>query len=154
MQERDYLLRQLQVFAQALAEAISLRFQGKILEANYMLDDLIRSDKQAKEIVDMPLDEFIAYIDLMQDFDADKWDLVAEALYEKAMIFEVNGQFDIARRYEIKAMHLVLEVLLTNPETYRQRTRSLLEQMRSHIAPAELPMSTVALLEEYAAGPN
>jgi hypothetical protein len=154
MQERDYLLRQLQVFAQALAEAISLRFQGKILEANYMLDDLIRTDRQAKEIVDMPLDEFIAYIDLMQDFDADKWDLVAEALYEKAMIFEVNGQFDIARSYEIKAMHLVLEVLLTNPETYRQRTRNLLEQMRLHINPTELPIGTLALLEEYAAGPN
>lgn len=154
MQERDYLLRQLQVFAQALAEAISARLQGKILEANYMLDDLIRTDKQAKEIVDMPLPEFIAYIDLMQDFDADKWALVAEAMYEKAMLYEVNGQFEIARSYEIKAMHLVLEVLLSNPETYRQTTTNLLQQMRSHIAPTELPASTLGLLAEYEAGLN
>ncbi len=154
MQERDYLLRQLQMFAQALAEAISMRHQGKILEANFMLDDLIRTDKQAREILDMPLPEFIAYIDLMQHFDSDKWSLVAEALYEKAVIFEVHGQFDIARSYEIKAMHLVLEVLLTNPETYRQSLRDLLQQMRTHITLPEMPASTVALLQEYEAGLN
>ncbi len=154
MQERDFLLRQLQVFAQALAEAISMRLQGKILEANYMLDDLIRTDKEAKEIVDMPLDKFIAHVDLIQSFDVAKWALVAEALYEKALIFEVNAQFEIARSYEIKAMHLVLEVLLSDPETYRQSTVDLLRQMRAHIESNELPASTVRLLAEFAAGPN
>ncbi len=154
MQERDYLLRQLQVFAQALAEIISRRTDGKILDTIYMLDDLIRTDKEAKEIVDLPLPQFIGYIDLQERFDCDKWALIAEALYEKALLLEINGQFQAARTYEIKAMHLVLEVLLSNPETYRQTTQDLLVQMRKHIMIDELPKSTALLLQEFASGPN
>ena len=154
MQERDYILRQLQAFAQALAEIIARRNDGKILDTIYMLDDLIRSDSEAREIVDMPLNQFTESIDLKEKFDCDKWALIAEALYEKALLLEIDGQFQVARNYELKAMHLVLEVLLSSPETYRQSTQDLLVQMRKHITIDELPDGTARLLQEFAAGPN
>jgi phosphoglycerate-specific signal transduction histidine kinase len=152
--ERDYLLRQLQAFAQALAEAIVLRHQGKILEALYLLDDLISTDRDALALVDLPLDQFVARIDFMQDFDTSKSALLAEALDEKATLLDQLGQVDVANTYKIKAMHLALEVLLSDPETYRQTTHDIVARLGQTIRLGALPAATALLLQEFAAGQN
>lgn len=152
--ERDFLLRQLNAFAQALAEAIGLRDQGKILESLYQLDDLIRADKDARELIDLPLDQFIERIDFMQNFDPRKWALISEAIAEKANLMDLAGQSEPSRAYRIKAMHLALEVLLSDAETYRGTTRDILQQLRDAVPLETLPQSTKLLLAEFLALEN
>ena len=152
--ERDFLLRQLNAFVQALAEAIGLRDQGKILESLFLLDDLIRSDREAQQLVDLPLDEFIAQVDIMHDFEPRKWALIAEALHEKANLMSLSGGSMEAQEIRIKAMHLALEVLLSDPETFRASTHDLVAQLRKTLQVNELPLATLLLLDEFVGGEN
>lgn len=154
MLERDYLLRYLQTFAKALAEAIFQRKNNELDEALRTIHDAFSEDREAKALVDLPMDQFLAAIDHKTDFDAQKWAMAAELLFERAEILSLQQQELASKENFIKCMHLALEVLLSDPETYRQSTLNLVRDLHQRIPLTELPDSTLQLLVEFEANAN
>jgi hypothetical protein len=154
MVERDYLMRQIQAFAKALAQVILRKKDRQLDEALKEINDAFSEDREAQGVVDLPLEEFIARIDYMEDFDAQKWALVAELLYEQGDILKRQAFGDQGNVYFIKALHLALEVLLSDPETYRPGTVGLVQDLMKEVSVRELPNATLGLLVEYEGGEN
>lgn len=149
MLERDYLMRFLTVFAKALAEAIAKRGSKHYDDGLAIISDAFSEDKEASGLVDLPLDKFIYQVDFMEDFNARKWSMAAEMLQEKALILKAQGKLDESQEFSLKSLHLVLEVLLSDPETYRQSSLDLLEELRKTLSTDMLPNSTLLSWEEY-----
>ena len=154
MLERDYLLRYLQIFAKALAEAVFQRKNNELEEALKTIQEAFAEDREAKALVDLPLDQFLNAIDHKQDFDAQKWSMAAELLFERAEILIQQQKNEAALSDRIKAMHLALEVLLTDPETFRLSTNDLVKDLQKVVQLSELPDSTLALLVEFEGSMN
>ncbi len=154
MLERDYLLRYLQIFAKALAEAVFQRKNNELEEALKTIQEAFAEDREAKALVDLPLDQFLNAIDHKQDFDAQKWSMAAELLFERAEILIQQQKNEAAQSDRIKAMHLALEVLLTDPETFRLSTNDLVKDLQKVVQLSELPDSTLALLVEFEGSMN
>lgn len=149
MLQRDYLLKQLETFAKVLGELMFRRKNKQLDEALRILNDTIRQDGELVAIWDLPLEEFIERIDFMDEMDCRKWALIAEMLNEEAFILREKGKLQKAAVQRSKALHLALEVLLSDPETYRQNLVSLVEGFDFGQMTTEMHESTMALLEEY-----
>jgi hypothetical protein len=154
MLERDYLLRYVQIFAKALAEAILQRKNHELDEALRTIHDAFAEDREAKALVDLPLNQFLNAVDHKTEFDAQKWAMAAELLFERAEILIRQSKMEEAQTNRIKAMHLALEVLLTDPETFRLSTNDLVKDLQKVVSLTELPDSTLALLVEFEASLN
>jgi tetratricopeptide (TPR) repeat protein len=149
MLERDYLMRFFTAFAKALAEAISRRKDRSYEEALKALEDGFAEDREAQALVDLPLNQFIDKVDVMEEFDASKWSFAAEMLYERGLNFDAMNRIPESQEAYLKAFHLVLESLLSDPETYRQSSIDLLTRLKQQFSPEDLPVSTQGRLKEY-----
>lgn len=159
MMERDYMLRYLEAFTKALSEAIAQRKDDRLDEALRTIEAVFADDREARALVDLPLPEFIEKIDFMAEFNAQKWSLVAELLFERATVNAIDPEKpaqdpDICTIDYIKSLHLALEVLVSDPETYRQTTIDLVRDLRSILQDTALPTSTLQLIGEYDSGSN
>jgi hypothetical protein len=154
MLERDYMLRYLQIFAKALAEAVSQRKNNELDEALRTIHDAFSEDREAMALVDLPLDQFLSAVDHKTEFDAQKWAMAAELLFERAEILIRQTKHEEAKINRIKALHLALEVLLTDPETFRLSTNDLVKDLQKVVSLTELPDGTLALLVEFEASLN
>jgi tetratricopeptide (TPR) repeat protein len=149
MLQRDYFLKYLETFSKAIGEVVSRRKNNRYDEALKVINAAFETDAEAEELNELSLDDFLERVDYMEDFDARKWVLAAELLFEKAEIFEEMEQPEESAACFVKTLHLVLEALLSDPETYRPREISRVEEVVGRLDEDELPERTKKLLEEW-----
>lgn len=142
-------MRFLTTFARALADVIANRKNKQFDEALAILSDAFAEDREAAALVDLSLNDFIQKVDYMEDFDARKWSMAAELLQEKSLILASQGKQFESEICSIKALHLVLEVLLSDPETFRQSTLDLYAELRHTLSIEKMPESTFLSIQEY-----
>lgn len=154
MLQRDYFLKYLETFSKAIGEVLTKRKDNRMDEALRIINATFETDTEAEELATMPLDEFVERVDYMEEFDAPKWVLAAELLFEKAEILSAQGKERESNNCFIKTLHLVLEALLSDVETYRPKEVARVEEVLEKLENGPLPPSTQKLLEEYRTGSN
>lgn len=154
MLQRDYFLKYLETFSKAIGEVISRRKNNRYDEALKVINATFETDAETEELIEMPLDEFLERVDYMDDFDAKKWVLAAELLFEKAEILEELEAPDESRECFVKTLHLLLEALLSDVETYRPKEIARIDEIMNKLGDGKLPPTTGKLLEDYRQGDN
>ncbi|MEM1000578.1 MAG: hypothetical protein AAGN35_26225 [Bacteroidota bacterium] len=149
MLQRDYFLKYLETFSKAIGEVLSRRKDNRMDEALRLINATFETDKEVEELTRLPLDEFLEKVDYMEDFDAPKWVLAADLLFEKAQILAETGHPEEGQIYYVKTLHLVLEALLSDPETYRPQEIARVKEVLQCLDPHPLPDSTRKLLADY-----
>lgn len=154
MLQRDFLLKHLETFSKAIAEVLYKRKDNQLDEALRRVQATFETDGEAAELYHMPLDEFLGHVDYMENFDAQKWVLAAELLFEEAEIHEEKGDREQSVICFIKTLHLVLEAILSDPETYRPKEIGRVENIVRRVGQANLPASTMRLLSDFEESKN
>lgn len=149
MLQRDYILKYLETFSKAIGEVISRRKNNRYDEALKVINATFETDAETGELFDMPLDAFLERVDYMEDFDAKKWVLAAELLFEKAEILEELDSPEESRECFVKTLHLLLEALVSDAETYRPKEIARIDEIVEKLDGGEIPAATRKLLEEY-----
>jgi hypothetical protein len=145
--ERDYIIRLIARFAEALARMVRHREQGELSEALAV----------AKETADgifgplaTALDELAPAGVVLMLHDADKAAIYAALGAERAEVAEAMGRGRAAAAGRRRALEIYLEALALAPAS--ERLLGAIEQLRPHVDAAALDARYLRLLEQLGRG--
>lgn len=112
MQSRDYLVRQLETFTRALAQAIFLRESRREATAAVVLEELSERflGLRASDLTSLSYASLVARLGAGDDADVDRRLMAADLLYEIALLREAQGSLDAALDIHVLSFRLLAEI--------------------------------------------
>ncbi len=148
--ERDYLLRMIQRFAEALGRILGARNAGKV-------DEALRLVRETNDQIFGPLARTLAAVDAATAAtllsSKEKISMYAELLAEEAELHALSGDERRARSGRRHALELYLEVVLVSDDV-DAKVRAAIATLRSQVDEGRLPERYRTALAAVLAGPS
>ena len=149
MLQRDHLMRQILAFFKALAKIMSKKNDGLYVEALELIEETVSMDEEMAQVFAASLPDFFAQVEYMDPFVVDKWTVAAEIMYEQADIQQRLDNMEASYISYVKTAHLLLEIMLTDPEKFRAKEVGRLKQIVKAFGEDMLPAPTQVLWEDF-----
>jgi len=148
-EEKDYIMKIIQQFANAVARIMGLKAENKIEESQVVLTDTLKDFTGLNtEIL-----EALPYEILLQrvsgQTNSEKSLILAELLYQQADIYEIKGELSRARNLYLKNANIMINVLLKGDNSVLKQNQDKVNELIEKIGLLNVPRESLLLLFQY-----
>lgn len=148
-EEKDYIMKIIQQFTNAVAKIMGLKAENKIEESQVVLTDTLKNFTGLNtEIL-----EALPYEILLQrvsgQTNSEKSLILAELLYQQADIYEIKGELSRARNLYLKNANIMINVLLKGDDTVLEQNQDKVNELIEKIGLRNVPRESLLLLFQY-----
>ena len=148
-EEKDYIMKIIQQFTNAVARIMGLKAENKIEESQVVLTDTLKDFTGLNtEIL-----EALPYEILLQrvsgQTNSEKSLILAELLYQQADIYEIKGELSRARNLYLKNANIMINVLLKGDNSVLEQNQDKVNELIEKIGLLNVPRESLLLLFQY-----
>ncbi len=148
-EEKDYIMKIIQQFTNAVARIMGLKAENKIEESQVVLTDTLKDFTGLNtEIL-----EALPYEILLQrvsgQTNSEKSLILAELLYQQADIYEIKGELSRAKNLYLKNANIMINVLLKGDNSVLEQNQDKVNELIEKIGLLNVPRESLLLLFQY-----
>jgi tetratricopeptide (TPR) repeat protein len=148
-EEKDYIMKIIQQFTNAVARIMGLKAENKIEESQVVLTDTLKDFTGLnKEVL-----EALPYEIILQRVSGQtnslKSLLLAELLNQQADIYEIKGELSRARNLYSKSLNITINVLLKGDNSVLEQNQDKVNGLIEKIGRLDVPRESLLLLFQY-----
>lgn len=148
-EEKDYIMKIIQQFTNAVARIMGLKAENKIEESQVVLTDTLKDFTGLNtEIL-----EALPYEILLQrvsgQTNSEKSLILAELLYQQADIYEIKGELSRAKNLYLKNANIMINVLLKGDNSVLEQNQEKVNELIEKIGRLNVSRESLLLLFHY-----
>ena len=150
-EEKDYIMKMIQQFTNAIARIMGLKTENKIEESQEVLSDtLIDFTGLNKEVLEaLPYEILIQKVSGSRQTNTIKSLVLAELLNQQAEIYEVKGELCRARNLYLKSLNITINVILNGDNSVMEQNQDKVKELIEKIGRFDVPKESELLLFQY-----
>ena len=150
-EEKDYIMKMIQQFTNAIARIMGLKTENKIEESQEVLSDtLIYFTGLNKEVLEaLPYEILIQKVSGSRQTNTIKSLVLAELLNQQAEIYEVKGELCRARNLYLKSLNITINVILNGDNSVMEQNQDKVKELIEKIGRFDVPKESELLLFQY-----
>ena len=148
-EEKDYIMKIIQQFTNAVARIMGLKAENKIEECQEVLTDTLKDFTGLnKEVL-----EALPYEILLQrvsgQTNSEKSLVLAELLSQQADIYEIKREMSRARNLYLKSLNIIINVILNGDNSVLGQNQDKVNELIEKIGRLDVPRDSKLLLFQY-----
>ncbi|AFM41542.1 hypothetical protein Desaci_2609 [Desulfosporosinus acidiphilus SJ4] len=149
-EEKDYLMKMIKEFTNAIAKIAGLKAENKIEESQEVLSETLKhfTDLDMKVIEALPYDILIHKIG-GNTVNSEKYLMLSELLVQQAEIYEIRGEKSRANNLLAKSLNIMLNILLNDNNPISESNVVKVNEVVDKLGWYNLPNESELLLFQY-----
>ena len=150
-EEKDYIMKIIRQFTNAIAKIMGLKAENKIEESQEVLTDTLKDFTGLnKEVLEsLPYEILIRKVSGSRQTNTVKSLVLAELLNQQADIFEIRGEMSRARNLYLKSFNIMINVILNDDNSISEQNQDKIDTLIEKIEPFGVPKESRLLLFQY-----
>ena len=148
-EEKDYIMKIIQQFTNAIARIMGLKAENKIEESQVVLTDTLKDFTGLNTEILEALPYEILLQRVSRQTNSEKSLILAELLYQQADIYELKGELSRARNLYLKNANIMINVLLKGDNSVLEQNQDKVNELIEKIGRLNVSRESLLLLFHY-----
>ena len=150
-EEKDYIMKMIRQFTNAIARIMGLKTENKIEESQKVLTDTLKDFTGLnKEVLEaLPYEILIQKVSGSSQINTVKCLVLAELLNQQADIYGINGEASRARNLYVKSLNVMINVILLGDNSVLEQNQDKVNELIDKIGRFKVPKESALLLFQY-----
>ena len=150
-EEKDYIMKMIQQFTNAIARIMGLKAENKIEESQEVLTDTLKGYTGLNnEVLEaLPYEILVQKVSGSRQTNTVKSLVLAELLNQQAEIYEIKGEMSRSRNLYLKSLNIMINAILNGDNSVLEQNEDNSNELIEIIGRFDVPKESALLLFHY-----